>query len=123
MRSDKDLARSKSFRPFGGGTTYCPGRFVARQEVYMFVVVVLHRFRIEVMGGEGDTEGVNEEAEKTKEEKINPKKETPPTKKSPRLPELDHKKPSLGIMGPIKGADVLLRVRMRESRRDADEIS
>ena len=48
---NKDLARSPSFRPFGGGTTYCPGRFLARKEVMLFVGLVLGRF--EVGKGEG----------------------------------------------------------------------
>ncbi|KAL8791891.1 MAG: hypothetical protein Q9195_005467, partial [Heterodermia aff. obscurata] len=49
---DEGLGRSKAFRPFGGGTTHCPGRFVAKQEVFMFVVVVLHRFEVRLKGGE-----------------------------------------------------------------------
>ncbi|MCJ1268396.1 hypothetical protein MMC22_008284 [Lobaria immixta] len=40
------LAKGKSYRPFGGGSTYCPGRFGAKQEVFMFVATVLARFDI-----------------------------------------------------------------------------
>ena len=42
----KALARSPSYRPFGGGSTYCPGRFIARQEVVVFIAIVLNRFRV-----------------------------------------------------------------------------
>ncbi|KAL8721245.1 MAG: hypothetical protein Q9225_002022 [Loekoesia sp. 1 TL-2023] len=41
---DKTLANHPSYKPFGGGVTMCPGRFIARQEVYMFVTLILHRF-------------------------------------------------------------------------------
>jgi cytochrome P450 len=85
---NKDLARSKSYRPFGGGTTYCPGRFVARQEVYMFVAVVLRRFDIGLAPKNGGGEQV--------------------------FPVLDRKKPSLGVMGPVNGDDVLVSVRPRD---------
>lgn len=41
---DKTLANHPSYKPFGGGVTICPGRFLARQEVYVFVTLILHRF-------------------------------------------------------------------------------
>ena len=47
---DKTLARGTSFRPFGGGTSYCPGRFLAKQEVKMFIALVLHRFELSLEG-------------------------------------------------------------------------
>ncbi|KAL8720936.1 MAG: hypothetical protein Q9181_007815 [Wetmoreana brouardii] len=34
-----DLSKSPSFRPFGGGTTYCPGRHVARRELLTFAAL------------------------------------------------------------------------------------
>ena len=43
---DKDLSRHRSYKPFGGGRTMCPGRFVARQEVYTFIALLLHKFTI-----------------------------------------------------------------------------
>ncbi|KAL8695677.1 MAG: hypothetical protein Q9201_007988 [Fulgogasparrea decipioides] len=46
---NKDLSRSKHYNPFGGGVTYCPGRFLAKQEVFTFVAVVLHRFALELV--------------------------------------------------------------------------
>lgn len=36
------------------GTAYCPGRFLAKREVYMFVATVLFRFDIKLAPG---TEG------------------------------------------------------------------
>ncbi|KAL8952792.1 MAG: hypothetical protein Q9222_001296 [Ikaeria aurantiellina] len=46
---NKDLSKSRGYHPFGGGATYCPGRFLAKQEVYTFVAVVLHRFEVELV--------------------------------------------------------------------------
>lgn len=49
------LLRSTSWRPFGGGNTHCPGRFLARREVYMVLSIVLFRFDVRLapgMGGE-----------------------------------------------------------------------
>ena len=43
---DKSLVKSESYRPFGGGVSYCPGRFVAKQTVKVFIALVLHRFEI-----------------------------------------------------------------------------
>ena len=51
----------------------------------MFVVVVLQRFEVRLAGLEGG--------------------------RAQAFPRLDRKKPSLGIMGPVRGADVLLRVK------------
>ena len=78
---DEGLVRSKGFRPFGGGTTHCPGRFVAKQEVFMFVAVVLHRFEVRLAPGEQ------------------------------AFPVLERKKPSLGVMDPVEGDDVVVEVR------------
>ena len=48
-----NLKRSLSYRPFGGGSTYCPGRFIARQEVVAFVGIVLNRFRVTLVTKSG----------------------------------------------------------------------
>ncbi|KAG6365686.1 hypothetical protein INS49_007297 [Diaporthe citri] len=42
---DKSLSRGPSFRPFGGGSGYCPGRFLARREVFMFCCHCSRAFR------------------------------------------------------------------------------
>lgn len=47
------LQRSTSWRPFGGGNTHCPGRFIARREVYMFLSLVLFRFDVKLAPGAG----------------------------------------------------------------------
>lgn len=43
---DPGLRRHPSLRPFGGGTTLCPGRFLAKQTTLAFIALVLHRFNI-----------------------------------------------------------------------------
>ncbi|TVY39478.1 7-alpha-hydroxycholest-4-en-3-one 12-alpha-hydroxylase [Lachnellula subtilissima] len=44
------LARSPSWRPFGGGQTMCSGRFLARYSVTTFVATLLQRFDVELVG-------------------------------------------------------------------------
>ncbi|KAL9039558.1 MAG: hypothetical protein Q9180_002458 [Flavoplaca navasiana] len=48
----KDLQNTKGYHPFGGGNTYCPGRFFARSEIYIFVATSLHRLYIERVEGQ-----------------------------------------------------------------------
>ena len=84
----KGLHASPSYRPFGGGSTYCPGRFIARQEVVAFVACVLERFEMEVLREEND--GI--------------------ANKFPRLEEM---KPCLGVMGPVQGGDLFVRIQRR----------
>ena len=77
------LAMDPSFRPFGGGTTFCPGRFVAQQMATTMVALVLSRFRIE------------------------------PREPEILIPECDEKKPCLGVMEMKDGEDVTVVVRRR----------
>ena len=51
---DKTLSKSRGFVPFGGGQTYCPGRFFAQREAYMFLALTLKRFEVEVTTREGN---------------------------------------------------------------------
>lgn len=44
------LARSPSWRPFGGGKTMCSGRFLARFSVTTFVATLLARFDVKLVG-------------------------------------------------------------------------
>ena len=41
------IIRTGSWRPFGGGVTMCPGRFIAKQAVVTFIAMMLQRFDIE----------------------------------------------------------------------------
>lgn len=82
--NNKGLARSTSYRPFGGAATHCPGRFPARREVYTFAVLVLRWFDINLEGVGGE---------------------------KPRFPRMDETIPSGGMMGPVAGDDVFVKVR------------
>lgn len=46
---DPSLAQNFSFRPWGGGSVMCPGRFLARRAICAFVAMALHEFDISVM--------------------------------------------------------------------------
>lgn len=89
---DKSLSRNMSFKPFGGGRTLCPGRFLARREVITFIALVLQRFELSLTDFE---------------QTINVKEED-----RLQFPKIDERKPCLGIMGPIKGDDIRVYVRM-----------
>jgi len=85
---DKNLASSatfrESFRPFGGGNTYCPGRFLVIREVYFFVALILHRYDISVL--------------------------RKPDSSLPPFPRFDtHRNPG-GMMLPVLGDDVHIKV-------------
>lgn len=86
---NSQLKQSPSFKPFEGGSTYCPGRFLARQEVMTFVAVVLHRFDVTLSPADGTYS------------------------KKQRMPRIDHKTLAVSLMGPIAGEDLLLDVKLR----------
>ena len=52
LEREKPL-KSSSWRPFGGGVTVCPGRFLAKQSVMAFIALLLHRFEINLYGPQG----------------------------------------------------------------------
>ena len=86
-----DLLHSSSFKPFGGGVNYCPGRFLAKQEMLAFVVLALHRFDL----------------------KLATNNDVPPRgpcmiPRPQRFPCLDTKTPALGVNGPARGSDVYI---------------
>ncbi|KAL8726423.1 MAG: hypothetical protein Q9181_006052 [Wetmoreana brouardii] len=68
-----DLSKSPSFRPFGGGTTYCAGRHVARRELLTFAALLIYRYELELAPTESGEAQAN-------------------------FPRCDVKKPSLGVL-------------------------
>ncbi|KIM28636.1 hypothetical protein M408DRAFT_16291 [Serendipita vermifera MAFF 305830] len=58
IRDEKTLASglknpgTKVLRPFGGGTTLCPGRHFAGNEILSGVATILYRFDVQVVDGE-----------------------------------------------------------------------
>lgn len=80
---NKDLAKSPYFKPFGGGVSYCSGRFLAKREVSALIAVILSAYDVEL---ENERNGI---------------------------PEMDRTKPTLGVMDSIKGEDLLLNIRER----------
>ncbi|KAH8433494.1 cytochrome P450 [Aspergillus melleus] len=46
------LTMGRNWKPFGGGKNQCPGRFVAQQQTFLFVTLLLHRFDIEMLPGQ-----------------------------------------------------------------------
>lgn len=46
-----ERVRMEHFRPFGGGSTICPGRFITKRAVVIVVALLLRRFDIAMAGG------------------------------------------------------------------------
>ncbi|MCJ1244327.1 hypothetical protein MMC30_001525 [Trapelia coarctata] len=89
----KGLSQNVGFRPFGGGTTLCPGRFLAKQEVLAFVALTLQRFDIELaLVDKGDGKGFSPQS----------------------FPRLDDRTPNVGVFSPIKGNSVILNLQKRD---------
>lgn len=80
---NEELAKSRSFTPFGGGTRLCPGRFMAKGEVFTFVGLALSRFELDMPAGQ----------------------------RFPRA-ELGNGA-GMGILAPVAGDDVLVDVALR----------
>lgn len=79
--NNEGLQDNLSYRPFGIGKTYCPGRHIATNEVLTFVAVAVCRFDLELAD------------------------------KNEPFPELDTRKPTLGIMAPVEGHDCTATIR------------
>jgi cytochrome P450 len=75
------LAKDSSFRPFGGGLNYCPGRFLAKKEVLTVVGLLFSKHDICLQ------------------------------ESGQAFPQMATKKPGLGIAGPAANQNVLVRVR------------
>lgn len=98
---NKDLHRDFSFKPFGGGSTYCPGRFLARREVLIFVALALYRFNMEPVLP-NPARGFSA-----------PVKRQGLVAPSGGLPRLEEGKFCLAVMPPVKGDDFILRIQER----------
>lgn len=85
--NDKNLPRSRGFIPFGGGHTYCPGRYFAQREIYMLLALTLDRFELQVT----DTEGI-------------------PVSR-PQVPPVQRSMPASTAVGPANDLYVTLRQR------------
>lgn len=84
---DKELSKNNSFRPFGGGITHCPGRWLAMKEILLCVALVLGRFDVELEAGSY--------GEKQK------------------FPKVDTSMLALGMLPPVKGEDVRVTLRRK----------
>lgn len=90
---DKSLERNAYYRPFGGGTTLCSGRFLGKREVLAFVALALWRYEIQPVKVGEETVGV----------------------KGMPFPRLDERKPSLGISKQVEGDDLIVKVTNRRT--------
>ncbi|KAF4621901.1 hypothetical protein G7Y89_g14444 [Cudoniella acicularis] len=82
-----NLVRNKSYSPFGGGAMLCPGQFMARGEVLIFLALAIERFELEVVK----------------------------TRPFPKLETKTGA--GFGILGPREGEDVVLKLAMKRVNR------
>jgi cytochrome P450 len=78
-----DKTSNGNYGPFGGGITYCPGRFLARQEIHMVVALMLDKYDMELVGGKAS------------------------------LPKKSTLKPTLGVFEPADTENIRVNVRRR----------
>jgi len=97
LRND-NLERNPSYRPFGGGIWYCPGRHLAKQEIFMALGYLLYRYDVEVapVGT-----GIGKKADAAAGSRRS-------------MPRMDEAKPGIGIVCPMAGDDLVLRLRKRD---------
>lgn len=96
---DTKLAQNPSYRPFGGGVTYCPGRFLAKQEIFMALAFLLCRHDVELPLAESSDGSFRRQP----------------------FPKMDELKPGIGIIGPIDGDDLTIRLSPKKvSHRDVE---
>ena len=79
--NNQGLLKHSSYRPFGGGVSLCPGRKAAREQVFAFVAILIHRFDIKL------NRDIRQE-----------------------FPSLNISTPALGVTGPAKGMDILVEL-------------
>ncbi|KAL8993147.1 MAG: hypothetical protein Q9169_006568 [Polycauliona sp. 2 TL-2023] len=80
-----NLTRHSSYRPFGGGVSLCPGRKLAREQVFTMVAILIHRFDVRLS-----------------------------QEKKQGFPELNVSTPALGVTGPAKDMDVYVELNQAE---------
>ncbi|KAL8731564.1 MAG: hypothetical protein Q9181_004257, partial [Wetmoreana brouardii] len=97
---NKDLTRSPSYRPFGGGQHLYPGRYLAKRSIYTFIAVVLARFEIRLAE---KTSAVSKDGT-SKDQRI-----------KQRFPRAKDLKPGLATLGPRDGEDVLFCCSLRKA--------
>jgi cytochrome P450 len=85
------MQNSKAYRPFGGGNTLCPGRFVAKRSMGFAVALLVNRFDVSI------------DPNQTKNGAL------------PPFPRIDTTKPSPGASLPHDGDDVVLILQKRAS--------
>ena len=78
------LLKNPNFRPWGGGITMCPGRFLARRSIFSFLAILLSRYDI------------------TFDKDHNSGREG--------IPKGDDTKPSPGVTPVADGADVIIKL-------------
>ncbi|KAL9124010.1 MAG: hypothetical protein Q9217_006617 [Psora testacea] len=91
---NNDLENSPDFRPCADDAMHSASRFLTKRMIMVLVATVLQRSELEVMPdplGEG---------------------------KVPQIPEIDSATPTLGIMGPVKGTEVFVKIREKGSSED-----
>lgn len=112
---NKDLKRNPSFKPFGGGTTYCPGRFLARREVLTFVAALIHRFDVSLSTSSSSSSLSSSPSNSDRISSVEKgwASSTILGSGRQRFPRINTKKISLALMDPMVGDDVLVDVRPR----------
>lgn len=86
---NKALANHRSYRPFGGGVSACPGRYLTKTEAMGFIAMLLHRFDVE----------------------LSTFPERGPGGIFQPFPKIDNSKPSTGVGSPVDSMDVFIEVR------------
>lgn len=78
---NEGLLKHSSYRPFGGGVSLCPGRKIAKEQVFALVAILIHRFDVKL------NQDMRQE-----------------------FPTLNVSTPALGVTGPAKGMDILVEL-------------
>jgi cytochrome P450 len=86
FQENPKLAKSPSYRPWGGGHSMCPGRFLAKRSIYAFIALLLARYEVSVETLDGS---------------------------EPLFPKGDGTKPSPGVEAIAEGEDVVLKLERR----------